>query len=112
MDRSRQGLAHGGIASALRPYVVVGAIATVEAIPLVLVAYLVPAPFLLPILSIIFLAAGGILALVACCIRADRNSDRVTVWDVAGACVLLGFAAGIFSSPQDVVAAFAIAPGG
>ena len=112
MDRSGQGLAHRAIAAALRPHAALAGIAAAEALPLMLVAYLVPPPLVLPVLSIAFLTAAGVLALIAWCIRSHGNSNKMTVWDLSGASAFVGFAAGILTSPEDVIAAFAVAAGG
>jgi hypothetical protein len=112
MNRSRQRLAHARIATALRPHATIAGIAAVEALPLILVAYLVPSALVLPVLSIAFLTAAGVLALIAWCIRSDRNASNMTVWDLAGASTFIGFAAGILSTPENVVAAFAVTAGG
>lgn len=112
MNRSRQGLAHGDIAGALRPHAAIAAIVALTALPLMLVASLVPPALVLPVLSIAFLSAAGGLALIAWCIRSDRNSHKMTVWDLAGASAFIGFAAAILSTPENVLAAFAFVGGG
>jgi hypothetical protein len=63
-------------------------------------------------LSIALLTAAGVLALIAWCIRSHGNSNKMTVWDLSGASAFVGFAAGILSSPEDVIATFAVAAGG
>jgi len=112
MNGSRQRLAHWGIASVLRPHAAIAVIVAAEALPLIVVAYLAPPALVLPVLSIAFLAAASALALIAWCIRSDRNSKKVSVWDLAGACAFIGFAAGIFSTPENVLAVFGHAAGG
>ncbi len=81
MNRSRQRLAHAGIATALRPHVAIAGIAVAEALLLILVACLVRPALVLPVLSIVFLTAAGVLALIAWCIRSDPNANQITVWD-------------------------------
>ena len=51
-------------------------------------------------------AATGTTAWLA---HADRHSIRVTLWDYAGACALIGIAAGMFSHPQHVARLFGVA---
>ena len=58
-----------------------------------------------------YLTTAGLLALIACSIRSDRNSDKVTLWDLSGACIFLGCAAGILSTPEDVLTAFSVGGG-
>ena len=110
MNRSRQGLAHAGIATALRPHAAIAGIVAVEALAVFLVACLVPREHVLPVLSIGFLTAAGVLALVAWCIRSDSN--KTSVWDLAGACAFIGFGAGILSTPEDILAALAVTAAG
>ena len=112
MNRSRQRLAHAGIATALRPHVAIAGIAVAEALLLILVACLVRPALVLPVLSIVFLTAAGVLALIAWCIRSDPNANQITVWDLAGGCTFIGFAAGILGKPENVLAAFAVTAGG
>jgi hypothetical protein len=112
MNRSHQGSAHGGIAAALRPHATIAGIGAAAALPLILVAYLVPPAVVLPVLSLAFLTVAGVLALIALCIRSDRNSNTVSVWDLAGACAFIGYAAGIVSTRENVLAAFGLAAGG
>jgi hypothetical protein len=112
MNRSRQRLAHAGIATALRPHAAIAGIAAIEALPLILVAHLVPSALVLPVLSIAFLTAAGVLALIAWCIRSDRNANKITVWDLAGACAFIGFAAGTLGTPENTLAVFGVTAGG
>ena len=112
MNRSRQRLAHAGIATALRPHAAIAGIAAIEALPLILVAHLVPSALVLPVLSIAFLTAAGVLALIAWCIRSDRNANKITVWDLAGACAFIGYAAGIVSTRENTLAVFGVTAGG
>jgi hypothetical protein len=86
--------------------------AIVAALPLLVAASLVPLPLVLPVLSITFLAAATLLALLARCSGSDRKSDKVTVWDVCGACAFIGLAAAILSEPENVITAFAPFVGG
>jgi hypothetical protein len=72
--------------------------------------WLVPVPVLLPVLAPIVLALAGGLALIAWCAGSRRDTSSVNLWDVAGACALVGFAAGVFSDPEDVLYLFESAP--
>ena len=53
-------------------------------------------------LSILFFSYAAIAAMVAPSIHADRNSENVTLWDIAGAFTLTGCTAAIFSEPDQV----------
>ena len=85
--------------------------AAAGALPLFLIAYLVPPGAVLPVLSRVYLATAGVLALIAWSIRSKRNSNKITLWDLSGACAFLGCAAGILSTPEDVLTAFAVGGG-
>jgi hypothetical protein len=110
MNRSGQGLA--GIGTALRPHIALAAITVIAAVPIILLSYVVPPKLVLPAMSIIFLIAASILALLARCFCSDPNAKQITAWDLSGACAFIGFAAGILSTPADVLAAFGLSTGG
>jgi hypothetical protein len=110
MNRAGQGSA--SIGAVLRAHGALAGTAVAAALPLMLVSHLVPPEVVLPALSILFLSAGSALALLAWCIRSDRNANQVTLWDLAGACTFVGFAAGILSTPESVLAAFGVSAGG
>jgi hypothetical protein len=67
---------------------------------------LIPAPLLLPSVSVVLLGFAGVFALLAWRLHIQRRSDRVDLWDVAGACAFIGFAAGMLSQPEQVLDAF------
>jgi hypothetical protein len=69
----------------------------------VLLWWLLPGPLILPTFSLLALAAAGIAATIAWCSQAERSSDRVTSWDVAGALAFIGFAAGMLGDPAHLV---------
>ena len=62
--------------------------------------------FVLPAFSILLFSDAAIAAIVARAIHARRNSQNVTLWDVAGAFTMMGCAAAIFSEPDQVVRLF------
>ena len=111
-SRPRQGFAYAGIASALRPHAAMAAMAALAAVPLLLLAAVVPLGLVLPVLSVVFLTAAALLALIAWRRHTKRNSERITVWDVCGACAFVGFAAAILSKPENILTAFAPVAGG
>ena len=65
------------------------------------VTWIRPAAF-----SILLFSDAAIAAIVARAIHARRNSQNVTLWDVAGAFTMMGCAAAIFSEPDQVVRLF------
>jgi hypothetical protein len=111
-SRPRLGLAYAGIASALRPHAAMGGVAALAATPLLLLSAVVPLGLILPVLSLVFLAVAAVLALVAWRRQAQRASDKITVWDLCGACAFIGFAAAILSKPENILTAFAPVTGG
>jgi hypothetical protein len=112
MNRPRHGLASAGIASALRAHLVMAGMATSAAVPLLLLVAVLPRGLVLPTLSVLLLAAAGILALIAWGTEIGRRSEKITLWDLCGACAFIGFAAAILSKPENILIAFAPAVGG
>ena len=74
-----------------------------------LLVWLLPAAQVLPMFSLVSLAAAGAAALLAWRNGADRDSDRITLWHVAGALAFFGFAAGMLSEPTHVAQLFGLA---
>jgi hypothetical protein len=70
---------------------------------------LAPRPLALPIFALTAFAAAGLAALVAWRRRARRHLPVVTLWDLSGALVLLGGAAAMLSSPENVLQLFGYA---
>jgi hypothetical protein len=60
----------------------------------------------LPTLSLLLLSYAALAAIPVHMIPADSNPKTVTPWDVAGAFVLTGCAATIFSEPDQVAQFF------
>ncbi len=61
-------------------------------------------------LAMVLAAATGATAWLAQVNRgADRNVDRVTLWDYAGAATLIAVAASMFSHPHHVTQLFGVA---
>jgi len=97
-------LRHGVIA--VRPHVRFAGLAVLA----VALIWLLPAELFLPSLSVILLAAAGALSLLAWRRQADRHTDHVNLWDLAGAFAFIGFAAGMLSEPQHVMQLFGDLP--
>jgi hypothetical protein len=76
------------------------------AIPGLLLAWLVSLPLVLPALSILSFTIAGCIALLAYHSRADRHTDGITPWDVAGVFALIWVGAGMLSEPEHVVQLF------
>jgi 4-amino-4-deoxy-L-arabinose transferase-like glycosyltransferase len=62
--------------------------------------------FVPPAFSILLFSYAAIAAIVARAIRPRRNSENVTLWDIAGAFTMMGCAAAIFSETDQVVRPF------
>src|SRR6266478_6240221 len=71
------------------------------AAPAFLMIRLLEPELVLPALSILLFLDAAIAAIVA-----RRNSQNVTLWDIAGAFTMMGCAAAIFSEPDQVALFF------
>jgi hypothetical protein len=60
----------------------------------------------LPAFSMLLFAEAAIAAIVARSIHVHRNSQNVTLWDIAGAFTMMGCAAAIFSEPDQAAQFF------
>ena len=79
------------------------ALTGVVIVGLITLLWLTPPPLLLPALSLYAIACAATVAMFAWRSRAPRHGRGVTAWDVSGACVLAGIAAGMLSEPDAVV---------
>jgi hypothetical protein len=80
------------------------AMVAIAAIPLLLLAWLLPRPLVLPALCLVAIAGAGIAALVAWSRGVNVDSRNVTAWDVAGALTFIACASAILSNPEHVIA--------
>jgi hypothetical protein len=78
------------------------AMAAAAALPLLLLASLLPRPLVLPTLCLIAVAGAGIASFVAWRRNTATDSRNVTAWDVAGALAFVGCAAAIMSNPEQM----------
>ena len=95
----------------LNPVVLLASLAIATAVSLLLLASLLPRPMVLPALSLAALACAALLALVAYWRRAPQHVDGITLWDLSGAAALIGFAAGMLSSPDQILYFFDLQSG-
>ena len=93
---------YGPARAALNPVVLLTALAIAAAVPLLLLASFVARPLLLPVLSLAALGCAAVLALAAYWRRAPRHVESITLWDLAGAAALIGFAAGMLTGPDQI----------
>jgi hypothetical protein len=63
---------------------------------------LTPPALILPALSLAAMASAAAVALLAWLCGAERHSNGVTPWDVAGALAFIGFAAGMLTGPEHI----------
>jgi uncharacterized protein (DUF1501 family) len=89
--------------AALNPAILLIALAVAAAVPVLLLASFVPHPLLLPMLSLAAIGCAAALALVAYWRRAPRHVETITLWDLAGAAALIGFAAGMLTGPEQIL---------
>jgi hypothetical protein len=89
--------------AALNPVVLLASLAIAAAVPLLLLASFVPRPLALPVLSLAALGCAAVLALAAHWRRSPRHVESVTLWDLAGAAALIGFAAGMLTGPDQIL---------
>jgi H+/Cl- antiporter ClcA len=89
--------------AALNPVVLLASLAIAAAVPLLLLASFVPGPLVLPVLSLGALACAAALALAAYWRGSPRHSKSITLWDLAGAAALIGFAAGMLTGPEQIL---------
>lgn len=74
------------------------------AIPLLLLASLVPRPLVLPTLCLVAIAGAGMAALIAWSRGVNMDSQNLTAWDIAGGLTFIACASAILSNPKDVIA--------
>jgi hypothetical protein len=77
-------------------------VAAIAALPAVLIAARLPSDLLLPAIAAFAFVVAAATAVTALLTRTPRDSAAVTIWDFAGACVLIGIAAGAFSESAHV----------
>jgi len=90
----------------LKGQATLAALAAAAAAPLLLLVTLLPRALVLPVFCLLALTGAALVAAVAWIGSARRHSDRITPWDIAGALVFIGFAAGAISDPDRVLALF------
>lgn len=84
-------------------------VAAAAAMPAVLLAAHLPPDLLMPAFAFLAFTTALIAAAVGWLTRASRKAATATIWDFAGACVLVGIAAGTFSESVQVLQLLGIA---
>lgn len=101
----RRASPHGFTAVAL-PHARLAGLAMLAAMPLLLIAALVPRAVFLPSVSLAAIAAASAVAFTAWWFGVRRHRDTITLWDIAGACALIGCAAAMLSEPESILQTF------
>jgi hypothetical protein len=99
----------GRSALASEPHSSTAILALAAAIPGFVIIWLMSAPLFAPALSLAWLVNAGCAALLAWCSRAERRTDYINLWDIAGAYAFVGFATGMISKPEQVLKLFGLA---
>ena len=87
----------------LQSQINLAAMVAVAAIPLLLLALLLPRPLVLPTLCLIAIAGAGVAAFGAWSRCVIFDSPNPTAWDVAGALAFIACASAILSNPEQVI---------
>jgi hypothetical protein len=90
----------------LEPFGILALLSVLIAVPAFLMIRVLEPGLVLPALSILLFAEAAVAAIVARSINVHRNSDNLTVWNIAGAFAMMGCAAAIFSEPDQVALFF------
>jgi uncharacterized membrane protein YfcA len=85
------------------------ALAALVGVPSLLIAGLLPAAQVVPVFSLVTLASAALVAWLAWRRQTERDMDRITLWDVAGALAFIGCAAGMLSQSAQVARLFGLA---
>ncbi len=92
--------------SSLESFGVLALLSVLIAVPAFLMIRGLEPILVLPALSILLFAEAAIAAIVARSIHVQKNSEKVTLWDISGAFAMIGCAAAIFSEPDQAAPFF------
>lgn len=93
-DAAREMLASGAAAA-----VVLAAVA-----PIFLLVNWAPAPLVLPLLAVTWMAIAAVVAAIGLGLRPDRRPGEIGLWDIAAGFLFMGCAAALLSDPDALVA--------
>jgi predicted permease len=88
------------------PFGILALLSVLIAVPAFLMIGVLEPGLVLPAFSMLLFAEAAIAAIVARSIHVHRNSEKVTLWDIAGAFTMMGCAAAIFSEPDQAAQFF------
>jgi hypothetical protein len=89
------------------PFCILALLSLLIAVPAFLMIRVLEPGLVLPAFSILLFAEASIAAMAARSIHVHKNSEKVTLWDTAGAFTMMGCAAAIFSEPDQAALLFA-----
>jgi len=87
-------------------YVDRAVLVVIAATPALLLAWLMPLPLVLPVLSIVSFLIACIAALFAHYSGIDRHAPGITLWNVAAVFTLIWIGAGMIGGPRHIVQLF------
>ena len=90
----------------LESFGILALLSVLIAVPAFLMIRVLEPGLVLPAFSMLLFAEAAIAAIVARSIHVHRNSESVTLWDIAGAFTMMGCAAAIFSEPDQAAQFF------
>jgi hypothetical protein len=93
-------------APSLEPFGILALLSVLIAVPTFLMIRVLEPGLVLPAFSILLFAEAAIAAIVARSTHVHKNSENVTLWDIAGAFTMMGCAAAIFSEPDQAAQFF------
>jgi cobalamin synthase len=85
------------------PHAVIAGVLILALTVMAVSAWTLPAPLVLPVLSVLLIAAACLTALLAWVRPHNRWDERVTYWDITGALTLVGICAALLSEPDQVM---------
>ena len=88
------------------PFGILALLSVLIAVPAFLMIGMLEPGLVLPAFSMLLFAEAAIAAIVARSIHVHRNSENITLWDIAGAFTMMGCAAAIFSEPDQAAQFF------
>jgi hypothetical protein len=87
----------------LKVHATLAVLAVLAVAPVVLIVSLVPRTLVLPALSLAAFGAAGLTAVAAWMAGSRPSLDRMNLWDVSGAFMLIACATGMHSRPENVL---------
>lgn len=90
----------------LAPHLTLGLMVLLAGAPLLFVATIVPHAAVLPAISLTAIALAAAIGAFAWWRNTKRHTATVTLWDIAGAFMLIGCAAAMMTQPENLMQVF------